>query len=351
MSGYEQDVDQQYLNRLQGQITEFVQNYNANPPPTGAPTLIFFPGGLGSRLIRATEPAPDGPNFDYYTVWLNCTIVLGVLTELEMVGDQDWQDEYILPDGVIDFIQTYDGSIQWCEGNNLPLFIYGWDWRRKSGHAANFFLSKFLPAIDAAVAAGNYALNPLNNFWLIGHSFGGMVVKRILNETKNGDKGDAHLSAVGAMIARIAALRLRVRLRLAFELCARDVVEQHVVVDREQRPAMFGRMRFEGALVRPIPPHRRCNYLISFTPPCAKSRNPPPKLRKLGRNHAHRVVEHRRRRVLKFNAQGPDGLVDREAPGQPLRLNEVHRRWRRSSSSRPSTARPHARHHPRTRRA
>lgn len=29
--------------------------------------------------------------------------------------------------------------------------------------------------------------------------------------------------------------------------------------------------------------------------------------------------------VLKFNAQGPDGLIDRKAPGQPPRLNDRHR--------------------------
>jgi transposase len=29
--------------------------------------------------------------------------------------------------------------------------------------------------------------------------------------------------------------------------------------------------------------------------------------------------------VLKFNARGPDGLIDRKAPGQPPRLNETHR--------------------------
>jgi len=29
--------------------------------------------------------------------------------------------------------------------------------------------------------------------------------------------------------------------------------------------------------------------------------------------------------VLKFNAQGPDGLIDRKAPGQPSRLNDTHR--------------------------
>ena len=29
--------------------------------------------------------------------------------------------------------------------------------------------------------------------------------------------------------------------------------------------------------------------------------------------------------VLRFNAEGPDGLVDRKAPGQPPRLNDTHR--------------------------
>src|SRR5712671_5484177 len=29
--------------------------------------------------------------------------------------------------------------------------------------------------------------------------------------------------------------------------------------------------------------------------------------------------------VIKFNMHGPDGLVDRKAPGQPSRLNDTHR--------------------------
>jgi transposase len=29
--------------------------------------------------------------------------------------------------------------------------------------------------------------------------------------------------------------------------------------------------------------------------------------------------------VVKFNADGPDGLIDRKAPGQPSRLNDIHR--------------------------
>ncbi|CAN2536075.1 IS630+family+transposase+ISMno21 [Methylocapsa aurea] len=29
--------------------------------------------------------------------------------------------------------------------------------------------------------------------------------------------------------------------------------------------------------------------------------------------------------MLRFNAEGPDGLVDRKAPGQPSRLDDAHR--------------------------
>ena len=29
--------------------------------------------------------------------------------------------------------------------------------------------------------------------------------------------------------------------------------------------------------------------------------------------------------VVKFNAHGPEGLIDRKAPGQPSRLNDTHR--------------------------
>jgi hypothetical protein len=181
MSTYEDDVDQLYLARLSGPISDLIEA--CNPTPPAAPVIFFFPGGLGSQLMQSEEAAPDGPPYDFYTVWLNCAIILGLARQLQLSGDQDWHDEYILPDGCIDF--SYDGFQQWCADNQLPLFVFGWDWRRQSGNAADFFLNKFLPAVEAAVAAGGYANSPLANFWLIGHSFGGMVVKRILNETAN----------------------------------------------------------------------------------------------------------------------------------------------------------------------
>jgi len=35
--------------------------------------------------------------------------------------------------------------------------------------------------------------------------------------------------------------------------------------------------------------------------------------------------------VMKFNAHGPDGLINRTAPGQPSRLNDAHRAALRAS--------------------
>ena len=63
------------------------------------------------------------------------------------------------------------------------------------------------------------------------------------------DQSDAHLFAVGPMIAGVPALRQRVGFGLAFEIRARDVIEQHLVLNRKQLPAALGQMRFKRWLV------------------------------------------------------------------------------------------------------
>ena len=70
-------------------------------------------------------------------------------------------------------------------------------------------------------------------------------------EAIEGDhQSDAHLLAVGTVIARVAALGLRIGGRLAFEVGRGDVVEQHFVVDREQLADAFGQMRLERRFMR-----------------------------------------------------------------------------------------------------
>jgi hypothetical protein len=66
---------------------------------------------------------------------------------------------------------------------------------------------------------------------------------------KRHHKGNANLFAVGTVVARITALRLRVRFRLALKIGARDVVEQYLVLDCKQLSAALRQMRFECGLV------------------------------------------------------------------------------------------------------
>jgi hypothetical protein len=60
---YDQTRDSEQLSYLDDAIAEFISRYNFNVQSTGRRTIIFFPGGMGSRLLRATTPEPDGPPF------------------------------------------------------------------------------------------------------------------------------------------------------------------------------------------------------------------------------------------------------------------------------------------------
>ena len=73
----------------------------------------------------------------------------------------------------------YDGFIDWCANNNLDLFVFDWDWRRRLEDTVTFFIRRFLPFFRARVLAAGLP-DPLANFSLIGHSFGGMIANLIL---------------------------------------------------------------------------------------------------------------------------------------------------------------------------
>jgi pimeloyl-ACP methyl ester carboxylesterase len=160
----------------------------ANPSNPHRQTIILFPGGLGSRLMRADSAYQDGVQgqvFSYDTVWLDCSVLSGDALNLQMQGDIDSENKFIIADGFVHFglmdIRPYDDFIQWCSDRNLDWFVYGWDWRRRPDHAVQFFLTRFLPTFRQRVQAACGA-DPLQNCTLIGHSFGGMVVKLIMND-------------------------------------------------------------------------------------------------------------------------------------------------------------------------
>ena len=179
MSPYAKAVESEYLGRLKDQITDFVHRYEANPSDRRT-TIFLFPGGFASQLVRAQEEAPDGPPFSYAPLWLSCSFLFGGVEALRLDGDGDSGRRYILPDGYVDFValQPYEGFAAWCKENWIDVFVFGWDWRRPCGDAADFFLEKFLPAFEASVA--ECRPSPLDNFWIVGHSFGGILAKHVL---------------------------------------------------------------------------------------------------------------------------------------------------------------------------
>jgi pimeloyl-ACP methyl ester carboxylesterase len=165
-------------------IRDFITRYNANTS-TKRQTVFLFPGGMGSRLIRANTAYPAPPSY-YNTTWLDCSILLDAATEMQMQGNYDYQKHIVVADSTVDFmtLRPYHGFTQWCDTHGLDWFVLSWDWRRHLEETVDFFLQTFLPHFKARVQAGCNA-NPLNDFTLIGHSFGGMVVKLILNRATN----------------------------------------------------------------------------------------------------------------------------------------------------------------------
>jgi hypothetical protein len=177
MGVYEKGRDKEYLARLDTPIKNFISQYNANLSQKGRRTIFLFPGGMGSQLARATTDYKSGPPFSYDDIWLNCATVFGAAFYMQMQGDIDYQQHYIVPDGCVDFaplqLQPYGDFIRWCQTNSLDLFVFGRDWRRDVNETVDLFLNKFLPKFESRVAS--CTPNPLNDFTLLSHSFGGLM--------------------------------------------------------------------------------------------------------------------------------------------------------------------------------
>jgi hypothetical protein len=183
---YRETRDSEQLRVLDKAITEFLDL------PAQNQTIIFFPGGLASKLLRAKTPyianisTPQTFDFEGQEVWLSAwTFGHPELNALKLKMHKgadgfyhDEEDRIIVADGCISFagITPYDDFSDWCKANNINLLIVGWDWRQPLGDVATFFLDKFLPHLNAR--SGN--AGPLKNYTLVGHSFGGMVVNLIL---------------------------------------------------------------------------------------------------------------------------------------------------------------------------
>jgi hypothetical protein len=187
---YSETRDREQLRHLEVDIAKFILRYQSRPPGIVRRTLFLLPGGLGSQLLRArTAYQANGlqdQTFEYDMVWLTDKTFAGEALDLNMheVNSvyQDLEDRIIIPDGPVEwqFFKPYTRFIKWCELNNIDWFVFGWDWRRHLEDAVDFFINKFLPLFKNMV--GPKCGDVLQDYVLIGHSGGGMVLTLMLQQ-------------------------------------------------------------------------------------------------------------------------------------------------------------------------
>jgi hypothetical protein len=195
---YSSTRDSEQLRILDTAVADFIWRYQSHQWPGPRRTLFLFPGGMGCQLLRAQTPYNDAlttpQTFTYDTVWLTPFTFLppGAL-QLAMHHDpldppaveRDLDDRIIIADGAVEFlgVTPYDRFTQWCELNELDWFVFGWDWRRRLEDTVALFF-QFLPRFQSAVIS-QCGADPLSDFVLVGHSFGGMIVNFMLHQANS----------------------------------------------------------------------------------------------------------------------------------------------------------------------
>lgn len=187
---YDQTREEEQWRLLGVDIESFIRRHQSISPARRR-TLFLFPGGLGSQLFRAKTPYLDsGPavqRFDYELVWLDLGTLLGDAFEIRMhKSGNDYRDlgnRIVIPNGITNLfnLSPYGRFLYWCQDNDIDCFVVAWDWRRRLEETVHFFLNTFLPRFRSIVRRRTGA-DPLDNFFLVGHSSGGNVVTLIMQE-------------------------------------------------------------------------------------------------------------------------------------------------------------------------
>lgn len=186
MTAYEDRLIAAQLAIMDKPIEAFLDTYAQNRNNPDQKTVLFFPGGLASELVRARLPFDRGdPSWD--TLWVDLFEIFvrrGALA-LQMNGNQDSEQRLIVPSGPLQScaINPYDDFIAWCQASRFALLTVPWDFRRSADWNINYFLGTLVPEIERRAASRGWRPGePLGGATMIGHSFGGMLVKWILNE-------------------------------------------------------------------------------------------------------------------------------------------------------------------------
>jgi len=188
MATYGEVLEDVQLFQLNTAIETFLDGYAKNKGTPEQRTFIFFPGGMGSELVRAGtafDPLLGASQYNCNTLWVDFFKLL-LETEalkLQMNGNQDSENRFIVSDGPLKYCgkDIYGGLVTWCKANNLDLLMVGWDFRRSATWNVHFFLKTLIPAVQARATARKLG-DVFQNTYLVGHSFGGMLVKWILNQ-------------------------------------------------------------------------------------------------------------------------------------------------------------------------
>jgi pimeloyl-ACP methyl ester carboxylesterase len=187
---YDTTRESEQLRYLNVDIASFILRYQSKPLTSGRRTLFLFPGGMGSQLLRARTAYQDNgtpQTFQYDNYWLSPLTFLGGALFLGMHrhgnGFRDHEDKIVIPYGTVNLfgLSPYSRFTQWCDLNDLDWFIFSWDWRRRLEDTVGFFFNQFLPLFRSTVQQ-QCGADPLQQFILMGHSFGGMVVKLMLHQ-------------------------------------------------------------------------------------------------------------------------------------------------------------------------
>ena len=187
--GYHKRRDQDQFEVYRRDIDNFIRAYNNALPSPNRQTLFFFPGGMASQLWRSTKRFKDGvpnPPFRYEKMWLNLSSLLWRARKLGMEKDgaglfRDKGNHIVIADGAVNLngCTPHDGLIEWCRNNNVDLFVFNWDWRRRQEETAQLFVRQFWPLFIRRLKEERIE-QAAQNFSLLGHSFGGMIVNLIL---------------------------------------------------------------------------------------------------------------------------------------------------------------------------
>jgi hypothetical protein len=111
---YDTTRDSEQLRLLDKSIDDFIDRYNNSSGPANGPrqTIFLFPGGMASKLRRATESYDDGVSspqtFSYDTIWLEPETIVWPAAVLDLKMRKvapgkyrDKDDRIIVADGAL----------------------------------------------------------------------------------------------------------------------------------------------------------------------------------------------------------------------------------------------------------